>query len=177
MSRQTTPFAAQGVPPNLLPKPEPCPNLPVRSSLGEDRGRHGSIFIPQTHTQLPKQSRRTPLMQTLFPVNLFRRFLPWRSGRLVTQVAGEVARQCRSTLWRRVSRQTASMSVAEVRGYVRAQAAGCVATEVEQVFARRRLKPALRTQVAASALDQLISMVVYDVLSEAASSDANTMAA
>ena len=116
-------------------------------------------------------------MQTASPVDLFLRFLPWRSGRLATQVAGEVARQCRSALWRRVSRQTASMSVAEVRGYVRARAAGCVATEVEQVFARRRLKPALRTQVATSALDQLISMVVHDVLSEPAPSDASTMAA
>jgi len=69
------------------------------------------------------------------------------------------------------------MSVAEVRGYVRAQAAGCVATEVEQVLARRHLKPRLRAQVAASALDQLIGMVVHDVLSEQAPSEASTMAA
>jgi len=116
-------------------------------------------------------------MKTVFPTNLLLRFLPWRSGHLATQVAGEVARQCRSALWRRVSCQTASMSVAEVRGYVRAQAAGCVATEVEQVLARRHLKPRLRAQVAASALDQLIGMVVHDVLSEQAPSEASTMAA
>jgi hypothetical protein len=116
-------------------------------------------------------------MKTAFPTNLFLRFLPWRSGHLATQAAGEVARQCQSALWRRVSRQTASMSLAEVRGYVRAQAAGCVATEVEQVLARRQLKPKLRTQVTASALDQLIGMVVHDVLCEQAPREASTMAA
>ena len=28
MNRQNTPFAAQGVPPDLLPKPEPCQKFP-----------------------------------------------------------------------------------------------------------------------------------------------------
>jgi len=69
------------------------------------------------------------------------------------------------------------MSIAVVRGYVRAQAAGCVATEVEQALARRNLKPRLRTQVAASALDQLIGMVVHDVLSEQAPREVSMIAA
>jgi hypothetical protein len=69
------------------------------------------------------------------------------------------------------------MSIAEIRGYARAQAAGCVGTEVEQVFRYRRLKTALQNRVTDAAVDQLVSLIVHDVLSEPPMVIARTMAA
>ena len=89
---------------------------------------------------------------------------PWLRARLVEQAGGEVARECRGELWQRVRRQVASMSVPEIRGYVRAHAAGIAAAQVETVLSRRSLKPSLGTRVLASGIDQLVSMTVRDAL-------------
>ena len=105
------------------------------------------------------------------------RFLPWYNTRLVTQVAGEVARQCRGTLWQRVSRRTAGMSVSEMRGYVRAHAASHVRNEVALASRRRRLRSALQKQVVDAAVDQLVVMVARDVLCGVPPAGTRTMAA
>ena len=104
---------------------------------------------------------------------------PWHSIHLVEQVASEVAQQCRAGLWRRVYRRTADMSIAQVRGYTRAQAAGCVGGEVDRTLHERRLnlKPALRDRVVQSAIDQLVAMVVHDVLSNQLPTSTKTIAA
>ena len=117
-------------------------------------------------------------MRMKFPTTSFFRLLfPWRHVPLVEQAAGEVARQCRSRLWGRVCRRTANMSIAEIRGYVRAQAAGCVAGEVDYVLCHRCLKPALRNRVVDAAVDQLVSMVARDILSREPPANTKTMAA
>jgi hypothetical protein len=69
------------------------------------------------------------------------------------------------------------MEVAEIRGYVRALADGFIAPEVDQVLDRRRLSPALRPQVLASAVEQLISLTVRDALSHVSPAAARPLAA
>jgi hypothetical protein len=71
--------------------------------------------------------------------NLLEYLLPWRRTRFVEQVAGEVARQCHASLWRRVGRHLGDMSLAQIRGYVRAQALECVEEEVGRTLHRRHL--------------------------------------
>jgi hypothetical protein len=101
----------------------------------------------------------------------------WSKARLIEQVGGEVARECHNQLWQRVRRQVAGMSVSEIRGYVRAHAAGIAAAEVEEVLDRRSLKSAMGARVLASSVDQLVSMAVRDALAEESSADARTLAA
>jgi hypothetical protein len=96
---------------------------------------------------------------------------------LVEQAGGEVARECHAELWQRVRRQVAGMSVPEIRGYVRAHAAGVAADQVEVVLSRRALKPALGSRVLASGIDQLVSMAVRDALIDESPAEARPMAA
>jgi hypothetical protein len=103
--------------------------------------------------------------------------LPWHRNHLVDQLAGEVARRCRADLWQRMGWRVNTMSVSEIRGYARAHAAGWLRSEVDQALARHELGPGLCPQVAASAMDRLITMVIHDVLSDQPPSDVNTMAA
>jgi hypothetical protein len=102
---------------------------------------------------------------------------PWVRARLVEQAGGEVARECHAELWQRVRRQVAGMSVPEIRGYVRAHAAGIVAGQVEEVVSRRSLRPALVTRVLASGIDQLVTMAVRDALIDESPAEARPMAA
>jgi hypothetical protein len=102
---------------------------------------------------------------------------PWSKARLIEQAGGEVARECHDRLWQRVRRQVAGMGISEIRGYVRAHAAGIAAAEVEQVLDRRSLTTAMRTRVLASGIDQLVSMAVRDALAEESPADARTLAA
>ncbi len=89
---------------------------------------------------------------------------PWFQNRLIEQAGGQLARQCREDLWRRICHRIAGMSVAEVRGYVRAQAMDGVAAEVDWTLHQHHLSSASRAKVLSSALDQLIGMMVRDVL-------------
>jgi hypothetical protein len=117
-------------------------------------------------------------MMTDFSIPRFlQHIFPWQKARLVEQTAGEVARQCREGLWRRIAGRTSMMSASEIRGYVRARAVGFVGEEVGQTLARHQLSSGLGPQVTASALDQLIAMVIHDVLCEQTHSDVSTMAA
>jgi hypothetical protein len=108
------------------------------------------------------------LLATLFP---------WRQIRLVEQAGGEIARQCRADLWKRVRRQTMGMSTPEIRGYARAYAAGIADTQVDQILGRHLLKPALRLRVLASGIDQLVGMMVRDALNDDVAADARPLAA
>jgi hypothetical protein len=69
------------------------------------------------------------------------------------------------------------MSIAEMRGYARAQAAGYVDDEVERALYRRHLKPSLRGRIADAAVEQLVGMLVHDFLSSIPPANTNTMAA
>ena len=100
-----------------------------------------------------------------------------RQSRLAEQVGGEVARECRGDFWRCVGPQAAGMGMARVKGYVRALAEGFVVAEVDEVLERRRLNPALRARVVASAVEQLIVLAVRDWLSELAPAGARPLAA
>ena len=97
---------------------------------------------------------------SVFLTSLF----PWHSCHIVEQVAGEVARECRNSVWQRVYHRTANMSLAEIRGYVRAQAKGFVDDEVERAIHRRHLKAKLRRRLIDASVDQLVVMVAHDVL-------------
>jgi hypothetical protein len=109
--------------------------------------------------------------------NLFAFLFPWHQTRLVEQVGGEAARECRADFWQCVAPRVVGMSVAEVRGYVRALAEGFIVGEVDQVLNRRRLNPTLRLRVVAAAVDQLINLAVRDALSDAASANVRPLAA
>ncbi len=99
--------------------------------------------------------------------NVFASLFSWQRTRLlVEQMGGEVARECRADFWRRVCPRVTGMSVGEIRGYTRALAEGAIVTEVDQVLERRRLTLALRDRVVASGVDQLVSLIVRDALSE-----------
>ena len=102
---------------------------------------------------------------------------PWSRARLVEQAGGEVARECRAELWQRVRRQVAGMSVPEIRGYVRAHAAGVAADQIEVVLSRHSLKPSFATRVLASGVDQLVSMTIRDALIDELAAEARPMAA
>jgi hypothetical protein len=114
---------------------------------------------------------------TSLPNSLCTLLFPWSRARLIEQVGGEVARECRAELWNRVRRQVAGMSAPELRGYVRAHAAGVAAAQVEVVVERRSLKPGLRARVLASGIDQLVSMAVRDALIEESPLEARPLAA
>jgi len=89
---------------------------------------------------------------------------PWQNVHSVERAAGEVARQCRASLWARVYPHTANMGIAEIRGYARAQSVGCIAAEVGRVLSRRRLNPNLYNRVMDAAVDQLVAGVAHDAL-------------
>ena len=117
-------------------------------------------------------------MRSVFSTNyLLALLFPWYHALLVTQVAGEVARQCRASLSQRVVPRTAGMSIAEIRGYVRAHAAGCVRNEVERTGHRRCLRSAVEKRVVDAAVDQLVVMVARDVFCGEPSAATRTMAA
>jgi hypothetical protein len=104
-------------------------------------------------------------------------FFPQYRFRLIEQVGGEVARECRAGVWQSVRRQVCCMSAPEARGYVRAQAAWFAAVRVGPSLDHYSLKPSLRAQVLESGVQQLISMIIHDSLVEAAAVEPKTLAA
>lgn len=126
----------------------------------------------------PVKIRKAPPMQAIRPLGvILERLFPWRHTQVVEQIAGEVARQCQSELWQRVGQQTAEMSVAEIRGYVRAHAVGLLEQEVDRALLRRGLNHRLHGRVIDAAVSQLVGMVAHDVLSGVSTTDMKMMAA
>lgn len=117
----------------------------------------------------------------MFPIFSIRRFVrlisPWHNRLLVEQAGGELARDCRADVWQRGRRCTDGMSIAAIRGYVRAQAAGCVRPKVDEIASRHRLTPSMGPQVMESAIEQLVGMVLHDFLSGASPTRERSMAA
>lgn len=87
-----------------------------------------------------------------------------------------MARECRAELWRRIRWNAADMSPAELRGYARAQASGLVTAEAERILDQHRVRPEVREQALAAAIQQVVNMAVRDVLSEPAPMAARTAA-
>lgn len=111
------------------------------------------------------------------PFGFLWRFLPSSGSDLIEQVAGEVARACRANLWHQISRGTLNMSVAEVRGYVRAYASRHVRAEAEQARSRRHLRRSQLQPLIEAATAQLVAMITRDVLSDASLLRPDTIAA
>jgi hypothetical protein len=144
----------------------------------EDIAPDDSITIPRV--VLPLFTNRidgTPMSLNFSTARFLSFLLPWRTSHIVEQVAGEVARECRSGLWQRVYQRTANMSLAESRGYLRALAVGCVDNEVEQAICRRHLRTDLRSRLVDASVDQLINMVAHAVLTGEPPARVKTMAA
>ncbi len=97
--------------------------------------------------------------------------------RRVEQIGGEVARQCRVALWRRVSHAAFGMSVAELRGYARAQAGDLAAAEVEISLGRHRLRESVREPILMAGIEQLVELIVHDAVAEESWSAARPIAA
>jgi hypothetical protein len=87
----------------------------------------------------------------------------WLDAALVHQAAGELARECRDTLWEHLGQRLCGMSHPQSMGYVRAVAPEFLAREVDVVLNRRRLPANLRAHVIADALEQVVGMVAEDV--------------
>jgi hypothetical protein len=124
-----------------------------------------------------KRSRRLTMTPTLTPYWLLRFLVSGRQRRAIEQAGGEVARACHASLWREIEMRTSLMSVAEIRGYVRAFAQARIVSEVEASLQRRGLDRSLRPSVADMAVEQLIAMVVHDVLCAPTAAPTRSMAA
>ncbi len=109
--------------------------------------------------------------------NLLDILFPWRQTRLVDQLGGEAARECRSDLWRRIRHPARNMGIPEIRGYARAQAADVLPAEVERVLERHCVGRSLKNRVLAMGIEQIVGMVVRDALSEPYSADPEKIAA
>jgi hypothetical protein len=101
----------------------------------------------------------------------------WQPVQTVEQAAGEVARQCRDPLWQRVYPHAADMSAAQIRGYVRAQAAASVDKEVDLAVCRRHLTPSLHGEIRETALALLVGAIIHDVFSDELPAGTRTLAA
>ncbi|MEN6449958.1 MAG: hypothetical protein ABFC96_05670 [Thermoguttaceae bacterium] len=100
------------------------------------------------------------------PENVSFRLFPWRRARTADQAGGEIARQCRADLWRRLRPVADGMSPAELRGYARAQATSLVEFEADRLLERHCLRTSMRDRVLAAGIDQVVTMAVRDVLSD-----------
>jgi hypothetical protein len=98
--------------------------------------------------------------------SLFARLFSRRHSRRIEQLGGEIARQCRVVLWRRVSRAAFEISAAELRGYARAMAGDLVAAETELSLKRHRLRESWREEAQAAGIEQLIELIVHDAVGE-----------
>jgi hypothetical protein len=82
-------------------------------------------------------------------------------GRLAAQVANET----HQAVWTRVSHRVLAMRLNEARGYVRARAAHCIQSQVEQVVRRNpQLNPRQLADLASRATDHVVGLVIRDVL-------------
>jgi hypothetical protein len=136
----------------------------------------GNTKLFPAHT-LQTVAGRMPMNPTTLRNTLLTTLFPSYRARLIEQAGGEVARECQTSLWKRVRQQTYGMSAPEIRGYARAHAAEFAANHVDLVLDRRSLQPSLRLSVLASSIDQLVSMTIRDALSDEMPAVARPMAA
>lgn len=127
-----------------------------------------ALFLPQVQPMKPLSKLFSRFLASVWPQFRFR---------LIEQVGGEVARECRASLWQTVRHQVARMSIPEARGYIRAQAAWIADRMVGPSLDHYALKADLRAEVLASGVDQLVAMVVRDAIGEAVAPARKRMAA
>ncbi|MBX3414408.1 MAG: hypothetical protein KF708_17095 [Pirellulales bacterium] len=98
-------------------------------------------------------------------------FWNWLFGRRhaerIRTLADQLARECVSGVWGRVSRRAPSMSLAEARGYVRARAASVVQAAVRRELGGRdehvwQPDPSLLTSETTDAVVRLVLKQVLD---------------
>jgi hypothetical protein len=88
----------------------------------------------------------------------------WLDASLVKRAAGELARECRDTIWEHIYQRTSGMGHAQARGYVRAVAPAFLSKEVDLVLNRHRAGAFLRPHVLARALEEVVDLVADDVV-------------
>jgi hypothetical protein len=69
------------------------------------------------------------------------------------------------------------MNAAQIRGYVRAQAAASVDREVDLAVCRRHLAPSLHGEIRETALALLVGAIIHDMLSGELPAGRRTLAA
>ncbi len=113
----------------------------------------------------------------LFPASLLARMFFRGRRHRIEQIGGEIARQCRVALWRRVSQAAFDMSAAELRGYARAQAGDLAAAEAEISLERHRLRESFREPILMAGIEQLVELIVHDAVGEQSWNAARPIAA
>ncbi len=113
----------------------------------------------------------------MFTLGRFKLLFPWQKRRWTDQIGGQLARECRADIWQRRHQYLATMSIAAIRGYVRAEAGERLAPKIDHVLPGQNLKPALRNGALDAATDQLIGMVLHDVLAGAPALGERSLAA
>jgi hypothetical protein len=108
-------------------------------------------------------SPEAPAKSASWVDRLLDRLFSWLDAPLIKRAAGELARECRDTIWEDVCQRTSGMGHAQARGYIRAVAPAFLAREVDLVLNRHRAGAALRPHVLAKALEQVVDMVADDV--------------
>jgi hypothetical protein len=95
---------------------------------------------------------------------LFNRFLRLGSGRATARLGGEIARRCLPGSVHLLRGTSASMRLAEARGYIRARTGGLVAQEVDATLYRLGAAAELRSVLAARASDELVVLTLREML-------------
>jgi hypothetical protein len=146
--------------------------FPLKIRPSKTRSEYQVFFYLSWPAATNTMKQRLPIHRSLLKL-----LFSWRNARLVEQAAGEIARQCRAPLWQRTYLRMAEMSMAQIRGYVRAHAAALVESEVDRVLCHRSLSPALYGEIREAAIGQLIGGVAHDVLNGELPASTRTMAA
>ncbi len=93
-------------------------------------------------------------------------FSRWRNARKAGAIGSEVAQRSVGPVLGRVRRRTATMRVAEARGYVRARALEIVHRELAaRQKGREKLDPALQTQIVSQATESVVVRVMAELRS------------
>ena len=108
---------------------------------------------------------------------LFDFLVQWIDAPIISQAAGEVARECREPLWRHIHRRVGGMSLAQARGYIRAVAPDFVCDEVDTVLSRRRASRYIRPRVIDLAVEGVLDLLADDILFAQSPRDALHIAA
>jgi hypothetical protein len=87
----------------------------------------------------------------------------FRRNRLVQELAGNIAKACRSAACDRVLGKTAGMSLAETRGYIRARSADLIETHANTRTLPVRLDSRARQRVLMLATQRLVEGVILDM--------------
>jgi hypothetical protein len=109
--------------------------------------------------------------------HVFQFVLPWQNVPVIRRAADKVACRCRAILGDRALQSTADMTLAEIRGYVRAQTSGFIDAEVDQSMGSIRLGAALRSRITDGAIDRLAAMIVAEAAESEVATDRRILAA